>query len=62
MYALQEKNGWHFVKALNPLVTTPYPSEAMEINTREAADRTLYLYGLEVDYDIVEIVQAKKRF
>lgn len=55
MYALKETNGDWYIKTLRPFIKTQCPSEALKFYSRTDADETMYLYGLDYDYEIVEI-------
>lgn len=55
MYALKETNGDWYIESLNPFKETQFQSEALKFNSRTDADETMYLYGLDYDYEIVEI-------
>ena len=55
MYALKETNGNWYIKTLRPFIKTQCPSEALKFNSWTDADETMYLYGLDYDYEIVEI-------
>jgi len=54
MYALKETNGDWYIKSLRPFSETQYPSEALKFGAWTDADETMYLYGLDYDYEIVE--------
>ena len=55
MYALKETNGDWYIKTLKPFTETQYQFEALRFYSRTDADETMYLYGLDYDYEIVEI-------
>jgi len=51
---LKNKNEWSLVKSLKPFRETSVTKEAMVFNYAEA-EKTLYLYGLENDFEIYEL-------
>lgn len=55
MYVLKETNGDWYIKSLNPFKETQFQSEALRFYSRSRVDETMYLYGLDYDYEIVEV-------
>lgn len=51
---IKEKGDWWFVKTLKPFSETNNTKEAMVFGYSQA-EKVLYLYGLEDDYEIYEL-------